>query len=103
MYAAGQQRISFQGANFLTHLSPPPLPTTSYGICLTTPSWPKEEKNDNLLSPVLTRKVKYRQYDDMVERFILRLKFNLKALRQLRELTIFAGDALEHEDCAIQI
>ena len=31
----------------------------------------------------------------------LRPKFYLKALRQLRELTIFSGDTLEHVDCAI--
>ena len=35
--------------------------------------------------------------------YFLRLKVNLKALWQLRELTIFTGDALEHEDCAVQI
>ena len=28
-------------------------------------------------------------------------KFHLKAFRQLRELTIFGGDALEHVHCAI--
>ena len=28
-------------------------------------------------------------------------KFNLKALRQLRQLAIFGRDALEHVDCAI--
>ena len=28
-------------------------------------------------------------------------KFHLKALQQLRELTIFSGDTLEHVDCAI--
>ena len=33
----------------------------------------------------------------------MRLNLNLKALWQLRELTIFTVDALEHEDCAIQI
>ena len=31
----------------------------------------------------------------------LRPKFHLKAFRQLRDLTIFAGDALEHVHCAI--
>ena len=35
--------------------------------------------------------------------YFLRLKVNLKALWQLRELTIFTADALEHEDCAVQI
>ena len=33
----------------------------------------------------------------------MRPKFHLKALRQLRELTTFSGDALEHVDCAIYI
>ena len=33
----------------------------------------------------------------------LRPKFHLKALWQLRELTTFSGDALEHVDCAIHI
>ena len=33
--------------------------------------------------------------------YFLRPKFHLKALRQLRELTTFSGDALEHVDCAI--
>ena len=33
--------------------------------------------------------------------YFLRPKFYLKALRQLRELTTFSGDALEHVDCAI--
>ena len=31
----------------------------------------------------------------------LRPKFHLKAFRQLRDLTIFGGDALEHVHCAI--
>ena len=35
--------------------------------------------------------------------YFLRPKFYLKALRQLRELTTFSGDALEHVDCAIYI
>ena len=35
--------------------------------------------------------------------YFLRPKFHLKALRQLRELTTFSGDALEHVDCAIHI
>ena len=36
-------------------------------------------------------------------RYFLRPKFHLKALSltQLRELTTFSGDALEHVDCAI--
>ena len=33
----------------------------------------------------------------------MRPKFHLKALWQLRELTTFSGDALEHVDCAIHI
>lgn len=33
--------------------------------------------------------------------YFLRPKFHLKAFRQLRELTIFGGDALKHVDCAI--
>ena len=33
--------------------------------------------------------------------YFLRPKFHLKALRQLRELTTFSGNALEHVDCAI--
>ena len=32
--------------------------------------------------------------------FFLRAKFHLKALQQLRELTIFSGDTLDHVDCA---
>ena len=31
----------------------------------------------------------------------LRPKFHLKVFRQLRELTIFGGDALEHVNCTI--
>ena len=33
--------------------------------------------------------------------YFLRPKFHLKALLQLRQLTTFSGDALEHVDCAI--
>ena len=33
--------------------------------------------------------------------YLLRSKFHLKELRQLREVDTFSGDALEHVDCAI--
>ena len=64
----------------------------SYRIFSQHPSWQKK------ILAVLTRT----EEDIKVEHStFLRPKFHLKALQQLRELTTFSGDTLDHVDCAI--